>query len=211
MSRHFRVLISSLVLFLSPAAFSAATAIMTITGAIQGEIPGSCEMYGFEDTIEVYAYTFNIAARPDEHCRPTGELQNYPLSVVKGIDRATPALLRALNTNEALQVRIDFFKTDHSGSLINHYSIALKNARISGISQEQLNNRNTDNFAIVVLEKIGLTYGEMVEIWHLNKDEAAIVWKAECTEPLIGDLNFDGVVNLKDFILMADDWLLTVR
>jgi len=188
-------------------AFSALTAHMTIFGENQGEIPGSCQMYGREGTIEVYAYQFSISAGSDDICRPTGELNHRPLTIVKDVDRASTALMNALKTNEVLQVTIDFYRVDSTGAEEKYYTINLRDARISGFQQEQFNNRDPDLRVFLPLEKIAFVYADIFESWLPNKSDARLSWNASCKAPLSGDLNFDGIVNFRDFVIMADDWL----
>ena len=60
------------------------------------------------------------------------------------------------------------------------------------------------------MERISFTYENIVQTWKTEGgNEAQDHWTAQCNKANpFSDLNFDGVVNILDFAIMADQWLM---
>ncbi|MCE5186440.1 MAG: type VI secretion system tube protein Hcp [Planctomycetaceae bacterium] len=140
---------------------------------------------------------------------PIGNKEHFPVTIIKKVDRSTPNLATAFRTGEPLTIVINFYEIDSTGAEINRYRMTFADAVISGIRREILNTKDQDNNTFPFLEKISFTYQVVTELWLPTGAGCKIEWEADCTAPLTGDLNFDGVVNLTDFVLMANDWLMS--
>ena len=189
---------------------AALTAYMTITGRDQGQILGSVTQLHREGQIAVYGFTHAYSTLPDPtSCMALGEQDHSPLTVVKEFDRATNGLMRAWMNREPLEVTIYFVRPTGAGPEEQYFTIILQNALISGIHQEMFNNRNLDMMQYPVMERIGFTYERITQSWIPNRDEVVDKWFAHCSRAdVLADLNFDGVVNILDFAIMADQWLM---
>jgi type VI secretion system Hcp family effector len=150
-----------------------------------------------------------MAAEKDNTCLPAGQTRHFPVLVIREVDRYSPALLRALASGEYLQVTLTF--NQKKAGKGDTFAVYLQNARIAGIRREMSDGQGLLNLTGSLLEKISFTYEAVTEEWLPTKERAAVKWVADCTRPLAADLNFDGIVNLEDFMIMADNWLMAVN
>jgi type VI secretion system Hcp family effector len=101
--------------------------------------------------------------------RPGRKLSPGPIGIVKRFDRATPKLLQALATHEALNVEIDFYEPDPQGTAaeILFYRLILTNAIVTEIhsaDDAQSAPREKVVFAWERLKSIDLLNGVEFEI-----------------------------------------------
>jgi type VI secretion system secreted protein Hcp len=205
------MLLLAVVALLSSPSFGSLNAYMTLVGKNQGRIEGSVTQKGREGKIMVVAFSHAFNAEPDPKTCITGEVYNhFPLTIVKTFDKSTNPLLQAWATHEPLTVVLDFWHPTGSGVEEQYFTITLENAFISGIHQEMFNNKNSDNMQYEVMERISFTYEYILQTWKLDGgNEVQDRWRAHCAKNnVFSDLNFDGVVNLLDFAIMADQWMM---
>jgi type VI secretion system Hcp family effector len=188
-------------------------AYMTVEGQTQGNIPGSCAMTTHPGDILVYGYEHTVTTLPDATtCLATGHPNHFPFIVIKGVDKATVPLFAAFNNNELLTtVRLRCWRGVASGQEQQYYTVTLVNARIAGIRHEMLYMGPGATLNLVPqLERVSFTYERIVESWMVDGGmEEAGGWSAQCKKSdAYSDLNLDGVVNILDFAIMADQWLM---
>ncbi len=127
----------------APAA-AADAAYLKVEGATTGNIQGSVIQKGHEGEIKVLGFTHEIVSPRDAASGlPTGKRQHKPFTITKPIDKSSPLLMSALDTNETLtNVRLQIFSANTlqrgaaagAGVLQNYYTIELVNAHIASIS-----------------------------------------------------------------------------
>ena len=95
------------------------------------------------------------------------------------------------------------------GAEEQYFTITLEGALISGIQQESFNNKDSSLVSFPTMERISFTYEKITESWNPLADAVTDTWTAQCNRTgMISDLNFDGVVNILDFAILADQWLM---
>jgi type VI secretion system secreted protein Hcp len=183
---------------------------LTVVGQMQGEIKGSVTQKGRENQIAVYGFThtYNTVVDP-KSCLP-GEIRNHsPLTIVKEFDRSTNGLMRAWMNHELLTVTLRLWRPSAIGAEEQYFTILLENDLLSGIHQESFNNKDSSLVNFPTMERISFSYESITQTWNPQPDEVLDSWTARCPKlDVISDLNFDGVVNILDFAIMADQWLM---
>jgi len=128
---------SVLVLLSTTSTAFAETVFMTVKGAKQGDIKGSATQKGKEGAMQCTAFQSQLLVPRDAATgQASGRLQIDPIKCVKRIDRASPLLVNALLTNEALtEVTFSFSHASSAGAEAGVYTMSLKNATIAGVRQ----------------------------------------------------------------------------
>lgn len=203
------LLLAAVAVLCSPS-FGALNAYMTLLGKYQGTIEGSVTQKGREGKIMVIGFTHAFTTEPDPKSCLTGEIRSHsPLTIVKQFDKATNPILQAWTNREPLTVILDFWRPTGTGVEEQHFTITLENAFISGIHQEMFNNKVEANMQYDVMERISFTYQNIIQNWKPDTIVVEDRWVAQCDKANpFSDLNFDGVVNILDFAIMADQWLM---
>jgi type VI secretion system secreted protein Hcp len=196
----------------APASFAAETVHLYLTGAVQGPILGEStqESLGRKDSIEAVAYTHMLIGEPDPESGITGTVRDhFPVTILKRLDRATVRLFKAWRTHERLEAVFKFFRPNPSGdgTTEQFYTVILHDAYISGIRQEVINSMDPAASAYPPIERISFTYNEIEEIWTGDGYTYGDRWHTNTTKIPLSDVNFDGIVNMNDFVILADDWL----
>src|SRR5690349_19452840 len=86
----------------------AETALLTLSGAMQGAVPGD----GPAGEIECVRFELRLAAKLDAAGHPTSGRHYDPLLITKRLDGASPKLTQALLTGETVQGSFKFFRQD---------------------------------------------------------------------------------------------------
>jgi type VI secretion system Hcp family effector len=114
-------------------------AYVTITAAKSGQIKGSSTNNENKGKIECIGFSYSVKSPRDASSgsgMATGKTIFGNIVIVKYFDNATPLLMQAALSNEALiSVIIEFYKKGMDGKLILSQTIKLSNAFISQISQ----------------------------------------------------------------------------
>ncbi|MBE0537023.1 MAG: type VI secretion system tube protein Hcp [Phycisphaerae bacterium] len=198
---------------LTCASFAAQPVHLTLVGKEQGWIQGETTISrpGVENTIEALAYTHMVAAEPDPKTGRAGDVRNhYPITILKRIDKASPRLFQAWRNGEPCTATFRFYRPNPSGDgTIQHfYTVVLKGAQISGIRRQVPSAFDSASASSPPVERVSFTYGLITEIYHPDGDfESSDDWRASTAKIPLSDVNFDGIVNMKDFVILADDWM----
>ncbi len=109
---------------------------LSVKGQKQGVINGDATAAGWENSIEVLAFSFGASSPRDAGSgMATGKTQFQPFVVTKRIDKSSPQLFQALTTGENLpDVKLSLVGTDRTGKDLAYYTVTLTNAAITGIT-----------------------------------------------------------------------------
>lgn len=199
-------------LVLTSVSFSAETVHLFLTGRDQGPIPGDSTQtsLGRENSIECVEYTHMLYAEPDPRNGITGTVQNhYPVTIIKRLDRATPRLFEAWRRHEQLTAEFRFFRPNPAGDGTTElfYTVVLRGAYVAGIRQEIPNCMDPASSNYPPVERISFTYSVIESVWQPTGDTVEAEWTHNLTKIPLSDVNFDGIVNMADFVILAGDWM----
>ena len=197
---------------ITSASLGSETIALFLTGKDQGDIRGDSTQtsLGREYSIECIAFTDMYYAEPDPKNGITGTVRDhFPISVLKRLDRATPKLYRAWRNHEPLEAEFRFFRPNPigDGTTEQFYTIRLHNAYIAGLRQEVPNCLDPATGTYPPVERISFTYVAIQLVWTPTGDTMDDEWTTNVTKVPLSDLNFDGIVNMKDFVILTDDWM----
>jgi type VI secretion system secreted protein Hcp len=199
-------------LTLSPAVFGAETVHLFVTGATQGVIQGDSTQtsLGRADSIEAYSYTHMLFAEPDTRNGITGTVHDhFPVTITKAMDKSTVKLFRAWRNHERLQIVVKFYRPNPAGdgTTQQFFTVTLTDAYIAGIRREVPDTLDPATSSNPALERISFTYSAYQEYYVPTDYAYGDEWTKNMTKVPLTDVNFDGVVNMKDFAILANDWL----
>lgn len=200
-------------LMFSPISFAALNAYLTLEGQNQGPIQGGVTQAGREYTIEVNGFSHLVfSPRSQKTGFPTGQFQHEPLRITKKIDRSTPLLMAAWANNELLTTfELRFYQPTSSGAEQQHYTIILNGAYIVSVRQEMLNNQYPEYLSHKEREHVTFVYNSIEWVYENTLTATQDEWEYAGAGILISDLNGDGLVNMLDLAIMADEWLITAQ
>lgn len=210
MKTRLSIVTLTLVVWISTPSMAALNGYLSIKGQFQGDIPGSVTQKGREGQIAVYGFTHMYNTLPDLKTCLAGDVRSHsPLTIIKEIDRSTTGLMRAWMDREPLSVIFRLWRPTAVGAEEQYFTITLEGALISGIHQESFNNKDSALTSFPTMERISFTYEKITESWNPLGDTVTDTWTAQCNRTgMISDLNFDGAVNILDFAILADQWLM---
>ncbi|HEB50668.1 MAG TPA: type VI secretion system tube protein Hcp [Desulfobulbus sp.] len=158
----------------------ALNAYLKLTAESTGEIKGSVTQTGREDSIMVIAVEHEIVSPRDAASGlPTGKRQHKALVITKEVDKSSPLLYTVLVNNENITSwELRFWQPSASGQEVQHYTIQLENASISGIRMEMLNNKYPENMAHKEREHVSFTYQKIIWTWEDGGITAQDDWEA---------------------------------
>ena len=130
-----------------------------IQGAILGDQPDIKGLTGSKDAVQVFSTNFGLDAPTTTSVGgglTIGRAQAGPLAVVKRFDKASPKLLRAAFTGEALTVEITWFMIFQTAPR-KTVTIKLENAFVTNMdASAELQGSSASGF-----ETVGFTYGKI--------------------------------------------------
>ncbi len=205
-------LVMALVVVLGTVSFGAETVHLFLTGKSQGWIQGDSTQVslGRENSIEAVAYTQMVVGEPDPKTGITGLVRNhFPVTILKRLDKSTPKLFLAWRNHEPLTAVFKFYRPNPSGdgTTQQFYTVTLRGAFISGIRREVLNVMDPQTAMLPPVERISFTYNEIQEVWEDGGFSVGDEWHADTSKIPLSDVNFDGIVNMNDFAILADEWM----
>jgi type VI secretion system secreted protein Hcp len=130
-------------------------------------IEGSCTQEGREGSCEVLAVDHQVNIPSDEKdATATGTRVYQPLVITKEIDKASVLLLECVARSKSIpRVRLEFWRTDETGTQMNYYNIQLEGVRITGVKTELLNVQYPENGPIKAREKVAIRYDKITWVW----------------------------------------------
>jgi type VI secretion system secreted protein Hcp len=163
-------------------------AYMTANGQKSGQIKGSVQQKGREDSIQVLGYSHDIISpRDPQSGLPTGQRLHKPMVILKEVDKSSPILYNVLCTNENLKdVTIKFWAPVIKaasgvgvGSEKQNYTVKLTNANISGMEVSTQEFTHVENLAAAkTIEKVSFTYQKIEWTWTDGGITALDDWEA---------------------------------
>jgi len=109
---------------------------LELIGKHQGNIYGSCDMVGRENTILVQAINQRlfIPYNPQDGM-PTGKCKHAPISIIKETDKSSPSLYQALVTGEKFsKVLFKYYRISPQGNEEHYFTQSLEDAAIISIA-----------------------------------------------------------------------------
>lgn len=144
---------------------------LTLEGSKQGLISSGCSTQdsignryqkGHEDEIQVLSLNHSITRSQNT--------AHQPVQIVKPIDKASPLLAAAIDSNEVLKAKFTFFRTSANGQLEKFYEIKLTEASIIDVSCVYPNSVN--DHESMPYERIQLKYQSIA--WnHLSANTSS--------------------------------------
>jgi type VI secretion system secreted protein Hcp len=143
-------------------------AFMRIKSKAGGDIKGGATQKGREGMIVVDGIDHNVVVPVDVSSGlASGRRVHKPIVITKAVDKSSPALHQAIAQNEILsEVTIQFFEVGKDGVERNHYTIVLKNARITGLRHVMLDNNKPDSARLPAYEELSLVYDTITWTWN---------------------------------------------
>jgi type VI secretion system secreted protein Hcp len=140
---------------------------LRLSGETQGDILGSVTQAGREDSIMIIGTSHEVVSPRDAASGlPTGKRQHKPFTITKELDKATPLLFYSLTNNENITSwEMQYWQPSNSGQEVQHYTVKLYNASISGIRQEMLNNKYPENMQHKEREHVSFCYQKIEWTW----------------------------------------------
>lgn len=183
-----------------------------VVGESQGWIQGESQFtsMGRENTIQAFGYSHMLAAEPDPETGLAGKAKNhFPLTILKRIDKASPRLFKAWRKNESLNVTLRFYRPNPigDGTTQQFYTVILQDALISGLRREVRSTLEPGQSTYPPIERVSFTYRVIEERWESDEFEFGDEWRTDTGKIPLCDVNFDGIVNMNDFAILADEWM----
>ena len=121
------------------------------------------QQVGGEDVsehVEVFSLYHEIGIEGD---RTSSRLVHQPITIVKPQDRASPLFLTACDQNAAVEATIKYFAPQPGSSQgVKVQEQTLTGGRIVSVRTEMLNNRYPENASLPVLERISISYAQLI-------------------------------------------------
>ena len=152
---------------------------MTLEGENQGEIQGSCDMEGREDSILVYKVEHDIhIPRDPQSGQPSGKRVHGPFTIVKEYDKASPKLYQALATGERMKnVTIKYYRIDRTGVEEHYFSHIFETAIIVKMRAYYPLTFIDESEPYRHMEEVSFTYDKVKWTWEPDGIEAEDSWK----------------------------------
>jgi type VI secretion system secreted protein Hcp len=153
-------------------------AYLKATAASQGNIEGSCDIKGHENTmlINEIHHSIEIPKSPQTGL-PTGKRIHNPLKVMKNYDKASPKLFQALCTGEQFSsVMLEYYWISKDGKEEKYFTTELKNAIIVSIDYQKRDVLDPLSGPHGDEEHVSFTYETIVQTWVKDGIEAQDSW-----------------------------------
>ena len=200
-------------LMLTSVSFGALNAYLDLTSVTQGRIEGDVTEAGREDSIMIIGFSHEVFTPRDAASGlPTGSRQHEPIRITKEIDKASPILMNVMVQNDLVtEFELSFWRPTTGGGEEHYYTIILHNAVIVSIRQEMLNNKYPENLSHSVREHVTFVYSSIEWVIEAEEITAINTWDYQGADIPISDLTGDGIVNMLDLAILANEWLYGIQ
>ncbi|WP_039849948.1 MULTISPECIES: type VI secretion system tube protein TssD [Grimontia] len=158
----------------------ALTMYMSLTGKTQGDIKGGCIQShdSKKDKILVYQCEQETTIPKNPHDGlPTGQRIHNPLTVVKGLDVASPKIFQAVCSGERFSnVTLDFWRITAEGIEEHYYTIQLEDAIIVNRKAHTPLTFHPDNQAYMDMEEVSFSYSKIIHTYNDGNISAEDSW-----------------------------------
>ena len=145
-----------------------------------GDFSGDCEQAGREGWMEIHAWDGGVVSPRDAASGlPTGKRRHKEFSILKDVDQASPILMAVLCGNGNIaELNFNMFRPSIGGDEEHFFSITLKDATVSHIHQEMLDNKFPDNMNIAIRERVKFCFRSIVWSHVVASKETEDDWRA---------------------------------
>ncbi|VVE46603.1 type VI secretion protein [Pandoraea iniqua] len=140
---------------------------LSLEGAKQGKIEGSCEIEAHLGKILIQAVDHRVELpKNPQSGLPSGKRQHLGMNVTKVIDKASPKIEQALCTGERLtKALLEFYHVTKEGHEEQYYTIELFNAVVVASHTWVPNCLDKNNASLGHMQDIEMTYEKIVWTW----------------------------------------------
>lgn len=158
-------------------------------------IKGNSRQSKTEGQIIVRGFRHTVGAVMDRSGMPTDEVRPGYLVVVKEFDLATPALHKAMRSDDKIaEGTLRFFRMPPSGGKEeNHLSIVMTGLRVVSIAAKMLNNRRQEDSLIPEIEEVAFAYDTIAYAFATGGAEGGTAPKVSGNSGTLGHQAFDGL------------------
>ncbi len=156
---------------------------ISVDATKQGKFKGESIRPKFADRAEIAGYVQEVNSPRDAASgMATGRRTYQPIILLKQSGASSPQYFQALTNNESLKtVVIDFYKPDATGAEINHYTVTLTNATVSGYKQfiGPLENEKFNPANNILYDEIKLSFQKIMIEDKIGKTMTIDDWNAQ--------------------------------
>jgi type VI secretion system secreted protein Hcp len=158
-------------------------AYLTLKGETQGNIEGSCDQKGHENTILVQAFNHEVMIPPNPQTgAPTGPRVHKPLTITKVYDKATPKLYLALTSGEHLpSVEMKLYRINNKGAEELYFTTTLEDAIVVSVKPWMMNCLDPNSKSFTHMEDVSFTYRKATWKWVPDGIESEDDWNVPKT------------------------------
>ena len=157
----------------------ALNAFLMLEGTIQGHIKGGVTQRGREHTIVVVAANHEVMSPMGNAGggAAIGKRIHKPFVITKELDKSSPLLYQAMAKAESMAIwELKFYTLTGSGIEIQHYTVKLTGALITGIRFSLPDTKDTDAGTPDAHEEIEFSYRSIEWIWTDGSITATDQW-----------------------------------
>lgn len=153
-------------------------AYMTITSDNQGDIKGSSQIKGLEETITIYSYDHCVEILKNrESNHAIGQRLHKDLTVSKEIDKSTPKLYQALCTGDKCDVELVWYLPTHKEQKTKIFKIFLEKAIITKLQPKVMETFSRSFDQTPYLEDVSFAYQKITWTWIPDGTEFVDTWQ----------------------------------
>jgi type VI secretion system secreted protein Hcp len=153
-------------------------AYLSLKGAKQGDMKGSCDQEGHVGEILVHAFEHAIIRPTDAASgQATGRAVHEPFKIVKIFDRSSPLLYNSLSMGEELQGKLKWYRIGRSGMEEHYFTIELQSAVVSGMAPYMKMSLDPAYKHYEHMEQVSFTYQAITWTWEPDGVMATMDWK----------------------------------
>ncbi|MEM9996414.1 MAG: type VI secretion system tube protein TssD [Bacteroidota bacterium] len=153
-------------------------AYVKFTSNNDGEIAGSVEIEGREETSEVHEFHSNVYFPTDIHRgSPSGKRIHSPAVLIKEVDKSSPILYNHLTEGTVFtKIVINWYKVQDDGTELLYFMHTIEHARLVGMKMMMPNVKDPAKQTFGHLEELSIAYRRITWSWLDGGIEATDDW-----------------------------------
>jgi type VI secretion system secreted protein Hcp len=125
------------------------------------EIPGGVSVAGREGSIEVIKFDHDVRVPTQHEGRAAGKRQHDPITLVKIFDPSSPSLYQALGQQQTIELRIDWYRIDDTGTEGIYFTHHITGGRVVGMRAFMPNIKDAATEKYTHHEEVKITYSSI--------------------------------------------------